>query len=260
MQPLEIHQFAVLSDNYCVLIHDRETGETAAIDAADSDAILKALQQKRWSLTHLLITHHHWDHTDGLSALKSATGCKVIGPSYSGKDKEGPVKGLDETVSEGDAFTFGGRRVEVLHTPGHTLDMVNYYIPDDRLVFTGDTLFALGCGRIFEGDAQMMWKSLEKLAALPPSTHVYCGHEYTEANARFCLTVDPDNQKLQRRAGEIAELRSQGRPTVPTTIRMELETNPFLRAADHALRRHLGMEGAQDWQVFAEIRARKDRA
>lgn len=260
MSELQIHQFAVLSDNYGVLVHDSQSGETAAIDAADSNAILAALGDKGWPLTHLLITHHHWDHVDGLAALKSATGCRVIGPSYAGKGKDGAIEGLDATVSDGDTFTFGGRRVEVLHTPGHTLDMVNYYFPDERIVFTGDTLFALGCGRVFEGNARMMWESLQKLAALPPSTHVYCGHEYTQSNAAFALGIDPDNQRLQRRAEEIAELRAASKPTVPTTIQLELETNPFLRSADASIRAHLGMEDAEDWEVFAEIRARKDRA
>ena len=260
MAGLEFFQFPVLSDNYCVLIHSPETGETAAVDAADATTILAAAKEKGWKLTHLLITHHHWDHTDGLAEIKQQTGCTVIGPKYPGKGKDGPVEGVDTTVGDGDTFTFAGSTVEVLHTPGHTLDMVNYHFPEEKAVFTGDTLFVLGCGRVFEGDGKMMWESLEKLAALPPETSIYCGHEYTLSNARFAITVDPSNEALKLKLAEIGAKRERGEPTVPGRIGEELKTNPFLRPADPAIRKHLGMETAKNWEVFTEIRKRKDNA
>ena len=168
------------------------------------------------------------------------------------------IGGIDTVLDGGSSFAFAGREVEVISTPGHTLAMLNYYLPAEKLVFTGDTLFAMGCGRLFEGDAPMMWDSLCKLMALADDTVVYCGHEYTAANARFALSVDPANTALQRRAAAVDELRSIGQPTVPTMIALEKATNPFLRAGDAGLRAHLGMEGASDAEVFAEVRRRKD--
>lgn len=254
MAALEIHQFPYMSDNYGVLLHSPVTGETAAIDAGDAQALLSALDEKGWNLTELWITHHHGDHTAGLAAVKERTRCRVTGPAQ----QSAPIDGLDRRVGDGDRFEFAGREVRVLHTPGHTTDMVNYHLPAENLVFTGDTLFALGCGRIFEGNARMMWESLEKLAALPPETVVYCSHEYTLSNAKFALTIDPGNAALKQRAADIASMREKGEPTVPTTIALELATNPFLRAADPAIRHGLGMENAENWQVFAETRKRKD--
>ena len=256
MTNLQFFQFPCLSDNYGVLVHDPETANTASIDAPDADAVRNALSEKSWKLTHILVTHHHWDHTQGIEDLKSETGCNVIGPEA----EAARIPTLDETVSDGDSFKFGGETVEVISTPGHTLGMVNYHFPHSNVVFTGDTLFALGCGRVFEGDPHMMWNSLTKLMKLPPNTAVYCGHEYTQANAEFSLTIDPENSKLVERAAEIAELRAGGQPTLPTTIGAELATNPFLRAADAGIRKNLGMENASDADVFAEIRHRKDNA
>lgn len=253
---LEFQQFPCLSDNYGVLVHDRVSGETASIDAPDGDAVRAALSAKGWTLTHILVTHHHWDHTQGIEALKAETGCTVIGPAQEAEK----IKLLDQTVDDGDRISFGNEPVDILSTPGHTLGMVNYHFLESKVVFTGDTLFALGCGRVFEGDMAMMWNSLKKLAELPPETVVYCGHEYTASNADFALTVDPDNDALKRRVVEIKALRAEGKPTIPTTISAELETNPFLRAADPAIREVLGMALASDAEVFAEIRGRKDRA
>lgn len=256
MSNLQFHQFPCLSDNYGVLVHDPVSGETASIDAPDAEAVREALSEKGWVLSHILVTHHHWDHTQGIEALKTETGCRVVGPS-----KEADrINLLDEAVDDGDRFEFGGETVEVISTPGHTLGMVNFHFPESKVVFTGDTLFALGCGRVFEGDMAMMWHSLSKLKKLPPETAVYCGHEYTEANARFSLTVDPENAALNARAGEIASLRAEGKPTLPTQIGLELDTNPFLRADNPMIRKHLGMETATDAEVFAEIRSRKDNA
>ncbi len=253
MATLEYFQFPYMNDNYGVLIHDSGTGETAAIDAGDASALLAALKEKGWALSHLLITHHHGDHTAGLAEVKRDTSCKVIGPA-----QHSDIAGLDTTVVEGDTFRFAGLDVQVLHTPGHTLDMLNYYLPAEKVVFTGDTLFALGCGRVFEGTADMMWNSLTKLMQLPPDTTVYCSHEYTLANAEFAITVDPQNKALQTRLENVRTLRSQGKPTVPGKLSEELLTNPFLRASDASIRQHLGMTTATDAEVFAEIRLRKD--
>lgn len=254
MAELQLHQFECLSDNYGVLVHSPETGETASIDAPEVMAVERALAEKGWKLTHILVTHHHADHTQGIAPLKEKYGARVVGP-------ENPrIDTLDETVGDGDTFTFAGAPVEVITTPGHTLDMVNFFFPDQGVVFTGDTLFALGCGRVFEGDFNMMWSSMAKLMKLPASTTIYCGHEYTLANGEFALTVDPQNAALKARVEEIRQLRAAGKPTVPTRLDVELETNPFLRPADAGVRAHLGMENASDAEVFAEIRTRKDNA
>jgi hydroxyacylglutathione hydrolase len=246
---LAIHQFGYNNDNYGVLLHDAERGETALVDAGDAAAAEAALAESGWPLTQIWITHHHGDHVAGLAEL-AGDGIEVFGPAG--------VPNIDTILADGTSFAFAGREVEVIATPGHTLDMLNFYLPLEKLVFTGDTLFAMGCGRLFEGDAPMMWNSLEKLMALPDDTVVYCAHEYTAANARFALSVDADNVALQRRAEAVAELRDAGQPTVPTMMALEKATNPFLRAADPAIRAHLGMETDSDAAVFAEIRARKD--
>ncbi|MEM7270650.1 MAG: hydroxyacylglutathione hydrolase [Pseudomonadota bacterium] len=251
---LEMHQFPYMSDNYGVLIHAPETGETAMVDAGDADAARKALAETGWKLTHILITHHHGDHTAGLSAIKAETGATVIGPAPESQ----PIGGLDERYGDGDEFTWAGRVCRAIHTPGHTLDMINFYFPEEGVVFTGDTLFTLGCGRVFEGDKAMMWSSLSKLIALPPETIVYSAHEYTLANAAFALSVDPNNTALVERAEAIKAMRDRGEPTSPTTMAEEMATNPFLRAADPVLRSYLGMETASDAEVFAEVRTRKD--
>jgi len=253
--PLDIHLFPYNSDNYGVLVHDAQTGATAAVDAGNAEAYLAALDETGWGLTDLWITHHHWDHTDGLAQIKAATGCIVTGPA-SGKSTA--IAGLDRQVWDGDAPDFAGTPVRIIATPGHTTDMINYHLPTESLVFTGDTLFTLGCGRVFEGNPAMMWESLEKLMALPPETVVYSSHEYTLANAKFTLSVDPGNAALRARAEKFEAMRKKSEPTVPTTIGEELATNPFLRAADPAIREHLGMAGASDAEVFAEVRKRKD--
>lgn len=256
MPKLEIEQFACLSDNYAVLIHDAEAGVTASIDAPDARAILERLNAKGWKLTHLLVTHHHGDHTGGNLQLKEATGCSIIGP----KAEAERIPGIDREVSEGDVIAFGGFEVRVLDTPGHTLGHIAYWIPAARVAFVGDTLFAMGAGRIFEGNAEMMWRSLKKLMQLPRDTEIYCGHEYTLANARFALTLEPNNLALQNRAKEVDRLREEGKSTLPTRIDRELETNPFLRPHITAIRARLGMLYAPDWHVFAAIRERKNKS
>ena len=256
MAALQFHIFPYMSDNYGVLIHEPDTGRTACVDAGEDAAVMGALAEKGWTLTDLFITHHHWDHTDGLLSVKEKTGCTVWGP----KHQSTAINGLDHLLEEGDQFDFAGHSVSVLQTPGHTTDMINFHFADDGVIFTGDTLFSLGCGRISEGTPAMMWDSLSKFLSLPPETTVYSSHEYTLANANFALTVDPENEKLKQRAADVARKRENGEFTVPSTLKEELETNPFLRAADPAIRRHLGMETATDAEVFAEIRKRKDNA
>lgn len=250
MSNFEYFQYAYMADNYGVLVHSPQTGETASIDCGDANAAMAALKQKNWQLSHIFATHHHADHVAGLTELKSSYPCKVYGPAG--------IDGVDNPVGDGSSFTFAGTEVQTLHTPGHTKDMINYYLPTEKTVFTGDTLFSLGCGRLFEGDAPMMWDSLSKLMQLPQDTIVYSSHEYTEANAAFAVTVDPDNQALHKRVENIKQLRAKGEPTVPSSIAEELATNPFLRAADKGIRHHLNMTDASDAEVFAEIRQRKD--
>jgi len=255
MSTLECFQFPYGSDNYGVLLHDSASGETACIDAGDANAAMQALGAKGWSLTHLLITHHHGDHTAGLTNLKAKTGCHVIGPEPLSK----PIPGLDTRVSDSSEFDFANRVVSVLHTPGHTTDMVNYYFADDKLLFTGDTLFSMGCGRLFEGDAAMMLNSVSKLNALPDDTLVYCAHEYTSTNARFALDVDPDNAVLRKRSEEVTALRSKNLATVPSLLGLEKQTNPFLRTDNAGIRETLAMADASDVAVFAELRERRNQ-
>ena len=255
MAKLEIHQFMCRSDNFGVLLHDAETGRTASVDAPEEAAIRAALDEKGWNLTHILVTHHHGDHVEANMALKQAFGVEIIGP----KAEAARIPGIDRGVGEGDSLDFAGHHVTVISTPGHTSGEISYFFPEDGLLFAADTLFALGCGRVFEGTPAEMWELLKKLRALPDSTVVYCGHEYTLANARFAVTVDPGNPLLAARARDIEALRNAGRPTLPTTIGEEKATNPFLRPDDPAIRAHLGMKDATDAEVFAEIRGRKDR-
>jgi hydroxyacylglutathione hydrolase len=255
MATLEIYQFPCLSDNYGVLIHDAGANLTASIDAPEADKVQAALAEKGWRLTHILTTHHHADHTGGNAALEAATGCTIVGP----RGEAGKIPGIDTKVGDGDTFAFGSFEVRVLETPGHTAGQVNYFIPSAKVAFCGDTLFAIGCGRVIEGTPRMMWSSLQKLMALPKDTAVYCGHEYTQANAAFALTIEPENAALQQRAKEVDALRAAGKPTLPTSIGLELETNPFLRPHVAAIQKRLGLEGRPEWEIFADIRERKNK-
>jgi len=254
MSKLEIHQFEAFSDNYGYLIHDGEAGVTAAIDTPDTPKILAALEKTGWTLTHILNTHHHPDHAGGNKELKAKFGCEIIGP----KGEADKIPGLDHAVREGDMVDFGTHKARVLDVPGHTLGHIAYYFGDDGVAFVGDALFALGCGRVFEGTPPQMWNSLKKLSLLPPTTTVYCAHEYTQSNARFAETIETSNDELHARIVEIDKLRARGQRTVPTTIEMELATNPFLRAEEPSLQRDIGMEGADPVAVFTEVRKRKD--
>lgn len=256
MPHLDIHLFPCLKDNYGVLIRDADRDVTASIDAPDAAAVEAALEEKGWRLTHIFTTHHHNDHTGGNLALKERTGCKIIGP----RAEAARIPGLDQAVGEKDEIPFGQFPVHVIDTPGHTLGHISYHIPRAGVAFVGDTLFTLGCGRVFEGSYEMMWGSLKKLMRLPAKTMIYCGHEYTLSNAKFALVVDPDNVELRRRVKEVEEKRAKDEPTVPTMLSDELEANPFLRAHSAAIRERLKLGAASDWKVFAELRERKNKA
>jgi hydroxyacylglutathione hydrolase len=248
---IDVHQFPCLSDNYGYLVRDRATGRVATIDTPDADAILGELARTGWTLSLVMNTHWHPDHAGGNEKLKAETGCEIVGPA------EVPGHGfpIDREVREGDVVALGETRFQVLATGGHTVGHIAYYDAADSMAFVGDTLFALGCGRMFEGDPVMFWGSLSKLAALPDDTRVYCAHEYTASNARFALSVD-DSPALAERAQAVFDARQRGEWTVPTTIGLEKATNPFLRAPKLAAR--MGMAGRPDHEVFAAVRAAKD--
>jgi hydroxyacylglutathione hydrolase len=251
-----VHQFLCLKDNYGVLIHDSRSRATAAIDAPDAAAVIAAAAAKGWELTDLLITHHHADHTQGIPGLRARfPKLRIAGPR---KEAE-RIGALDTLLVEGDTVHVGPLVAKILETPGHTAGHIVYWFEEDEIVFSGDTLFSLGCGRVFETPYPVMWDSLVKIAGLPGQTLVYCGHEYTEANARFALTIEPDNAVLQSRVADVAALRAAGKSTVPTTIAAELAANPFLRAELPGVQAAVGMAGADAGAVFAEIRTRKDR-
>ncbi|MBX2805506.1 MAG: hydroxyacylglutathione hydrolase [Hyphomicrobiales bacterium] len=254
MPDLIIRQFPCRSDNYGVLVHEPVNKLTAAIDTPDPAPIRAELAAQGWALTHIFTTHHHGDHTAGHIALKSETGCKIIAP----EKEAGKIPDVDVNVSEGSAFDFGGHQVRVIEMPGHTAGHVTYWLPDDGVAFVGDTLFSLGCGRLFEGDGPTMWASLQKLMMLPPETLVYCGHEYSKANAAFALSVEPGNAMLQQRAKEIDELRAKNAATVPFTIAAELSQNPFLRPDSLEIQQHLGMSGHPLATIFTELRRLKN--
>lgn len=251
---LEVHQFSCLQDNYGFLLHDSATGATASIDTPEVGPINQALADKGWQLTHILNTHHHFDHSGGNEALKTQWQCQVVGAAIDAER----IPGIDVEVRDGEHFAFGSAEAQVMEVPGHTSGHIAYYFADAGIAFVGDTLFALGCGRLFEGTPEQMSVSLSKLMALPDQTTVYCAHEYTEANAAFAVTVEPNNEALQRRVAEIRQLRAAGQPTVPTSIGLERATNPFVRADSPGLQGVLGMVGADEVAVFAETRRRKD--
>jgi hydroxyacylglutathione hydrolase len=248
--PLTIHQFPCLHDNYGFLVRDEASGLAACIDTPDAGAVLGELAKLGWTLALILNTHWHSDHAGGDAQVKAATGAQVVGPAEVAR-----IASLDRQVGGGDRVMLGETRFEVIETGGHTLGHVAYYDAADRVAFVGDTLFALGCGRLFEGQPDQMWASLQRLAALPDETRVYCAHEYTAANARFALSVD-DDPALKARAEAVFAARDRGEPTVPTTIGLEKATNPFLRAPRLAAR--VGAAGEPDFKAFAALRAAKD--
>ncbi|NHK28806.1 hydroxyacylglutathione hydrolase [Parvularcula flava] len=251
---LQISQFPCLSDNYGFLVHDPESHSCAAIDTPDADAVNVALEERGWQLTDIFNTHWHPDHTGGNQALKERWACTVTGP----KAEDGRIPVADRLVHEGDTVSLGGFEGRVIDTPGHTRGHIIYHFEAAGMAFVGDTLFALGCGRLFEGTAAVMWPSLKKVRALPEETVVFCAHEYTQSNARFAETVETGNKALMERIAQIDEKRARGEPTVPTTIALERDTNPFLRADIASLQSDIEMSGADPVDVFAEIRQRKD--
>lgn len=253
--PFDLVTIPCLSDNYAFLLHDNQTGATAVIDVPEAGPIDAELSKRGWTLSEIWLTHHHPDHIQGVPALLEKHPARVLGA----KNDIQRLPPLDLALEEGENFTFAGSSVQVMDVSGHTIGHIALYVPDAQVVFTADSLMALGCGRLFEGTPAQMWKSLNKLAALPEDTIVCSGHEYTTSNAKFALTVDPDNPDLISRSRDIDQARSKGLPTVPSTLATELKTNPFLRAADPEIRAQLGMENATNIDVFAEIRARKDR-
>ena len=254
--PLTIHQFVCLTDNYGVLVHDPATGATATIDAPDADPILAALGERGWALSDILITHHHADHVQGVGKLKERfPSAKVIGPAR----EADRIPSLEVGLQEGEFAHVGSTAARVIETPGHTLGHIAYHFEHEDVAFCGDTIFSLGCGRAFEAPYEVLWESLTKIAALPRETVLYCGHEYTQGNAKFALTIEPDNPFLVARAQEVARLRSEGKPTVPTTVAAERAANPFLRAEEASVKKAVGMLDADPAQVFAELRSRKDR-
>ena len=254
MSELTIHMFPCLADNYGYLLHDAESGATAAVDTPDARAIAGELEAKGWRLTHILNTHHHADHAGGNLELKRRTGCTIVGP----RADAARIPGIDVSVGEGDVVELGAHRATVYDTPGHTRGHIVYHFAAARAAFVGDTLFALGCGRLFEGTPAQMWGSLQKILRWPDDTRLYCAHEYTQSNARFALTVEPQNRLLQDRAANVAALRAAGTATVPSTLGEERATNPFLRPQSDDLRATIGLAGAENVDVFAKTRALKD--
>ncbi len=252
--PLDIVTVPCLTDNYAFLVHSPLTGETALVDAPEAAPIRRALTDRGWTLSHVLITHHHSDHIDGVEPLREEFDARVVGAKRDARR----LPRLDLAVDEGDRFEFSGHEVRVFDVSGHTLGHIAFHIPDAGAVFTADSLMAMGCGRLFEGSAERMWASLSKLAKLPGETLVCSGHEYTLANARFALTVEPDNPDLKARVASIEKARAKGEPTVPSTLAEEMATNPFLRAGLPEVKARMGMSGDSDAAVFAEIRRRKD--
>jgi hydroxyacylglutathione hydrolase len=253
MAELAIRQIPVLRDNYVYLIRDPDTAATAAIDPAVAVPVLEVLKETGWRLTHILNTHHHGDHTGGNLELKAVTGCTIVGPRAD-RDR---IPGIDVAVGEGDTYELGNRPARVFDVPGHTRGHIAYWFADSKALFCGDTMFIMGCGRLFEGTPAQMWNSLGKLKVLPPETRIYCAHEYTQNNARFALTVEPGNPELRARARRIDDMRAKNIPTVPGTMAEELLTNPFLRADHPALQQLAGTVG-DPVATFAEIRHRKD--
>lgn len=251
---LQVHQIPVLSDNYVYLARDPASGVCAAVDPAVAGPVLAALDALGWRLTLILNTHHHHDHVGGNLELKRATGCTIIGHAADA----GRIPGIDRAVADGEEVAIGDAQGRVIAVDGHTRGHIAYWFPQAHALFCGDTLFSLGCGRLFEGQPAEMWASLQKLRALPEETRVYCAHEYTASNAAFALTIDGANPALIRRAAEVKDLRARGLPTVPSTIGGERLANPFLRADDPALQQAIGLPAASATEVFAEIRRRKD--
>jgi hydroxyacylglutathione hydrolase len=252
----EIRTFTCLSDNFGYLIHDPETKATASIDAPEAGPVIAALEREGWTLSDIMVTHHHHDHVGGVAELKRKYQCRVIAPH----DKSAKIADVDLRVSHGDVIKIGNLLTRVLETPGHTLDHISYVFDGEKALFAADTLFSIGCGRVFEGTYPMMWDSLLKLRALPDDFKLYCGHEYTASNVKFALTVEPDNAALRARAEEVTRLRAENKPTIPVALGEEKKANVFLRADEAAVAQKLHMKGADAVEVFRELRERKNKS
>jgi len=251
---LEIVQIPVLSDNYIYLLRDGQSAAVAVVDPAEAGPVFEVLGRRGWRLDYILNTHHHGDHVGGNLDLKRATGCRVLAAATDAAR----IPGIDRGLADGEEILLGGERAKVLAVGGHTRGHIAYWFAGQDALFCGDTLFSLGCGRLFEGSAEQMWASLDTIRKLPAATRIYCAHEYTQANGRFARTVEPGNPALQQRLAEVDRLRAGGWPTVPSTLQGELETNPFLRPESPEIRQRLGLQDALNWQVFAKLRESKD--
>jgi len=251
---IKIQQLAVLNDNYIYLIHDTESGDTAVVDPALADPVLSELKNNNWRLKYILNTHHHNDHVGGNIALKNATHCTIAGSATNYVR----IPAIDLKLQENDTLNLGSYSIKVIECSGHTLGHIAFYIPEAHALFCGDTLFSMGCGRLFEGSAEQMWQSLKKFMQLPLATQIYCAHEYSLANAQFALSVEPNNQDLIKVNQQVTQLRADKLPTVPTSLESELATNPFLRPDSTAIRSTLNMNNASDLAIFTELRKRKD--
>jgi hydroxyacylglutathione hydrolase len=252
---LEIERIPCRTDNYIWLVHEPETGAVAVVDPADAEPVEARLVARGFVLTHILNTHHHGDHVGGNLALKQRWDCTIVGP----RADAARIPGIDVAVADGDTYRLGEAAARVFDVPGHTRGHIAFWFAGEKALFCGDTLFALGCGRLFEGTPAQMWNSLGKLRALPDDTQVYCAHEYTQSNARFALSVDAGNADLVARAKDVDAARAQGLATVPSLLGLEKRTNPFLRADDAGLARAMGLEGSSPDAVFAAVRGAKDR-
>lgn len=251
---LDIIQLPVLEDNYIYLIHDPVSAETAVVDPALAQPVLDALNTENWSLTYIFNTHHHWDHVGANLELKEKTNCQILG---FGADCS-RIPGIDHHLKQGDEVKLGNQLGTVIETPGHTLGHIVYHFPESHALFCGDTLFSMGCGRLFEGSAEQMWHSLQHLKKLPHQTRIYCTHEYTQANARFALSLEPNNKQLLQRIHEVDFLRTKNKPTIPSTLGLELETNPFLREQSLELQASIDMTGLSAVEIFRKTRELKD--
>lgn len=256
MAKLDIRYIQALRDNFVYFLREPDSGAVAVVDPSEHEPVLAAAEKWGWKITHILNTHHHPDHTGGNLAIKDATGCTIVGP---GPDRD-RIPGIDVEVDEGDTYTLGDQVAKVFFIPGHTRGHIAFWFEESKALFSGDTLFLMGCGRTFEGTPEQMWNSLLKLRALPDDTRVYCGHEYTLANAKFAVTVDPENEALRERLAKVEKVREAGEFTVPGTLAEERATNPFLRADDPGVAAAVDLAGADPAAVFAEVRGRKDRA
>ncbi len=251
---LEIIQLAVLTDNYIYIIHDPVSSQTAVVDPAIAEPVIATLAKKGWRLDYILNTHHHSDHTGANLELKQKTHCKILG---SAADYE-RIPGIDIKLQQGDKIKLGNQQAQVIETPGHTLGHIVYHFASSYALFCGDTLFSMGCGRLFEGSAEQMWQSLQQIKQLAKTTRIYCTHEYTEANGKFALTLEPNNSQLLQRMEQVKQLRTNQQSTVPSTLEQELATNPFLRENSSAIQQSINMTGQTNVEIFSKIRQLKD--